>query len=291
MSILDEITVSKPVPPRITIYGKPGIGKSTLASQFPDPCFLLTEKTGLVNVKQFPVAKKFNEIWNIVVALNKEESLPFKTLVIDSVTQLDDLIIDYILDQEPANKDGKKTATLGSSCGGYGKGYERAKQLHRAFKAICDNLTEKGIGIVYICHLSVSKYKSPESDDYDIFNIAMNHDKSREPYINDVEAVFFCKEKSFVITSDDKRAKVKSTGQKIIVSGVSDGHVSKNRFAMPAEIGMSFDELKKHIPFYQDEKQIEYKHAPITECEKPTKEELPIVNGIESALNEINAIM
>jgi putative protein kinase ArgK-like GTPase of G3E family len=41
MSILDNIITTKPGAPRITVYGKPGIGKSTLASQFPEPLFRL----------------------------------------------------------------------------------------------------------------------------------------------------------------------------------------------------------------------------------------------------------
>lgn len=288
MSILDEITVSKPVPPRITIYGKPGIGKSTLASQFPDPCFLLTEKNGLCDVKAFPVASTFGELWNRVSALNKEEFLPFKTLIIDSISALDSLIIDYILESEIG---GKKAHTLGSSCGGYGKGYEKAQLLHRAFKALCDNLTNKGIAIIYIGHVSVSKFKSPETDDYDTYTITMNNNLSREPYINDVEGVFFCKLKSFVPKPDKKefqtRAKVTNSDVRVISTFVTDVGVSKNRFPnMPKEIGMSFDEIKKYVPFYGATKKIEVKFDNET-----VKEELPIVNGIEAALNEINAIM
>lgn len=251
MSIFDKIITLSPTAPRITIYGKAGVGKTTLASQFPEPYFLQTEEIKLDGAKAFPVATKFPEVWDTLVQLNKEENLPFKTLVIDSISKLDSLIIDYILDNEPL-KDGKKTATIGSACGGYGKGYERAQQLHRAFKGLCDNLNKKGITIIYIAHLSTAKYRAPDSDDYDIYSITMNHDKSKEPYIDDVDAVFFCKLKSYITESKEGKKLVNSTEQHIILTGVSDGHISKNRFSMPIEIKMEFEEIKKYIPFYNN---------------------------------------
>ena len=84
MSILERIAVSVPEAPRITIYGKPGIGKTTLASQFPEPLFLLTEKNGLVDSNCLGVYKDYAAIWKDVEELLTLETLPFKTLVIDS---------------------------------------------------------------------------------------------------------------------------------------------------------------------------------------------------------------
>lgn len=288
MSILDTVFKIKPEAPRITIYGKAGIGKTTLASQFPEPYFLQTEEVKLNGVNAFPIVTKFSDVWNILIQLNKEDRLPFKTLVIDSVSKLDALIVDYILEGEPS-KDGKKVATLGSACGGYGKGYERAQQLHRAFKGLCDNLNKKGITIIYIAHLATAKYRAPDSDDYDIYNITMNHDKSREPYIDDVDAVFFCKLKSFVRESDQGKMLVTSTEQHIILTGVSDAHISKNRFSMPPEIGMSFDEIKKYIPFYnQSTFKAHLTPKPLAEKES---EILPVTDKAAQALQQINAII
>ena len=44
---------------RVVIYGTEGIGKSTLASQFPDPLFIDTEgSTSNMDVKQTPTSSK-----------------------------------------------------------------------------------------------------------------------------------------------------------------------------------------------------------------------------------------
>lgn len=256
MSIFEKTITTKPRAPRITIYGKPGIGKTTMAAQFPMPYFLFTEEPAIDDLEGQPIFEDFDTFWKTLKEMSASEKLPFDTLIIDSVSKLDDMIVRYILDEEPSNVSAKnngqsqKITTLGASCGGYGKGYERAQRIHRAVKALLDKFTERGIGIVFLAHDTVTKYKSPDSEDYDIYSITMNHDKSREPYVNDVDAVLFGKLKSFTETLDSGKNIVRSTQERILVCGVNNANVSKNRFSMPSEIPMDFEELKKYIPFY-----------------------------------------
>lgn len=245
MSILDKVVKTVPRAPRVTVYGRAGIGKSTFAAQFPDPLFLLTEDPALDDIQALPVAESFTETWDNVNELLKEENLPYKTIVLDSVSKLDALIVKHIQDKED-----KKGLPLGACCGGYGKGFEAAQNLHRAFKNRFDRFTEKGITVVYVCHVAVTKSKRPDMEDYDVYNIVMNHDKSREPYIDDVDCVLFGRLKATTITTESGRNIVKSTDQRILVTGVNEVNISKNRYKMPNEIPMSFDDFKTYIPFY-----------------------------------------
>jgi Cdc6-like AAA superfamily ATPase len=255
-SILDFITTSKPEAPRITIYGVPGIGKTTLASTFPDPLFILTEKNGLMNCKHLPIVLSYGDLWGILNDLLSVDTLPFKTLVLDTVSKLDELVIDRTLEKSPLvkGKDGKmrKPGTIAEAWGGYGAGFEKAASLHRALKMKFDMFQDKGITVVYIAHSEIRKYKSPESEDYDIISIKMNADKSRTVYIDDVDAVLYCKEKASVIETDSKRNIVKSSGERIISGSCNSVYVSKNRFAFPKELPMNFEALSKFIPFYSE---------------------------------------
>ena len=248
MSILDKIVTMKPGAPRITVYGKPGIGKSTFAAQFPTPLFLLTEDPRLDGINAVPTTKTFVEFWDNLKELLALENFPYKTIVIDSVSKLDAQITKHIIDEEGGSKN--KVTTLGAACGGYGKGYERAQSIHRAVKSQLDRFVDRGVAVVFIAHLAITKYKAPDSDDYDIYSIIMNHDKSREVYIDDVDAVLFGRLQSFTDTLDSGKNIVKSTEQRILVASVNDVNVAKNRFSMPAQIPMDFNELKKYIPFY-----------------------------------------
>lgn len=251
MNILEQIRITHPGAPRITIYGKPGIGKSTLASQFPDPLFLLTEDPELSGLRALPVFTDYKTLWESVSSLLALEELPFKTLVIDSISKLDALVAARVLEQSPVvGKDRRPAETLAEAFGGYGSGFEKAALLHRALKAKFDKFKERDIAVIYISHLEIRKYKSPETEDYDILSLVMNSDKSRMVYIDDVDAVLYCKLKAHTIETDSGRTLVKSSGQRIISGAANEVHVSKNRFSLPAEIPMSFEELVKYIPFY-----------------------------------------
>ena len=73
------------VPPRICLYGGHGIGKSTLASQFPAPIFISTEDgIDSLDVTSFPKAQKLTDVVESIKTLLKEEH-DFRTVVVDSV--------------------------------------------------------------------------------------------------------------------------------------------------------------------------------------------------------------
>lgn len=256
-NILDKIIKTKVTAPIITLYGNPGIGKTSLANSFPKPFFILTEKPGIEGIDALPKSNSFKELWGDISYLLKIEDFPYKTIVLDSVGGLDKLIIEHIVEEEHKKNGGKPNLPLGSCCGGYGKGYEKAQSLHQAFKALLERFNTKGISIIYIAHMGIIQEKrSPEHDPYDIYSITMNHQKSRDVYINsDIDAVLFYKIKSYSTKDDNGVTRIKSSDKRVIVTSVNDLNISKNRFNMPSEIEIQdqssgFNNLAKYIPFY-----------------------------------------
>lgn len=125
----------------ILLYGPPKIGKTTLASQFPDAVFLSTERgTKHVQVEEYQI-KSWAGLRLAVDALERNVGeWGYKTVVIDTVDEFYSMCEDFICQQ-------KGIETLGDL--DYGKGYaantrELKKQMGRIVKL--------GLGLVMITH-------------------------------------------------------------------------------------------------------------------------------------------
>src|SRR5438067_747525 len=91
-------------PQKAVLYGPEGIGKSTLATQFPAPVFLDTEGgTHHLDVPRLPDPKKWDEVTAAVQALATEPH-EFKTLVFDTIDWLEKLLVEDVCKR--ANKAG-----------------------------------------------------------------------------------------------------------------------------------------------------------------------------------------
>lgn len=252
MNILDEIYTVTPTAPRITLYGIPGAGKSTLASLFPSPLFLLTEKNNVLNTKALPIANDYNDFMDKLTRLSRLETLPFKTLVLDSLTRLDSLVTAHVIKVSPPDKKGNKPKTIMQAFGGYGAGFARAASYHRYIKSIMDTFTDRGITTIYTAHVETKTCKLPDQEDYNMYSLTMHHDMSRAVYIDDVDMVGFIKQQSITIENESGRNMVKSQDKRIVSVGLNPVHVSKNRYQMPDTLDCTFEAIAEYIPFFKN---------------------------------------
>ena len=87
-------------PPVAVLYGKPGIGKTTLAAQAPGPVFIQTED-GLTSphlewVPTFGVLQSYEQVLETLgVVYENAAAQNWKTVVLDSLDRLNPLVIDY----------------------------------------------------------------------------------------------------------------------------------------------------------------------------------------------------
>jgi phage nucleotide-binding protein len=96
------------------IYGDSGSGKTFTASSAPNPLFLLTESNGLKSIHTsnpnalVAQCNTIHEVRQFVAAASRGE-LPdeVETIVIDSLTEVQRLFIDEILDSKGHDKDNK----------------------------------------------------------------------------------------------------------------------------------------------------------------------------------------
>lgn len=267
MNILDQIEVPKMGPQIITICGDAGTGKSSLAATFPKPIFIRAED-GVARIPQnirpnaLPLVQTEDELWDQLKALLGDEH-DFQTLVIDSVSALDRVFVQSIL-----KRDGK-AQSLNQALGGYGAGFSALSTMHQRVRKAAEYLRERrGMNAVFIAHAEVDSVRPPDQEDYSRYSLRMTHSKSLPPYIDDVDAVGFLRQRMFVKGDEGERKRVISTEDRELVMHLTAANVSKNAYGITEPLAVKLGENPLG-PFLADTKS---KPAPEKTTET-TKEE------------------
>ncbi len=234
MSLLSTISKPDDRPVIATITGDAGTGKTTLGATFPKPIFIRIED-GLQAVPSkirpdaFPVVSKVDQLWDQLTTLIKEDH-DYKTVVIDSVTQLETLFGEHIIESDP-----KKPKSLAQANGGYGAGYLAVSSMHGRLRKAAKMLNEKrGMNVVFIAHSDVSTIELPDQDPYSRYELRL-HKKCTPHYVDNVDLVAYLKLETFT-TGDGERKKAISSGNRIAVCYTAAAQVSKNRYGIDDDI-------------------------------------------------------
>ncbi|WP_425070674.1 ATP-binding protein [Sagittula sp. S175] len=234
-------------PPMIAIYGRGKMGKTTLASEFPNPIFVQTEDgSGALEITSFSEGA-ITEWSDVDAALTElaTEDHDFKTLVIDSVTQLEPLIW-----AETCRRNNWPDIEQP----GYGKGYLAADEVWREFLNACTWLRDyKRMCVVMIGHEVVETFSDPEREDYNRYKLRLH--KRAEALIRErVDIVGFLNQAVALDKGKkgDERAVAKGSGQRQLNLAPRPTFEAGNRYGMPDKIlinpGQGFAAIAPHMP-------------------------------------------
>lgn len=227
MTILS--TISKPAtrPPIITIIGDAGTGKTSLASTFPNPIVIRAEDgvtridSTLVRPDAFPALTEASQLWDQLMALLNEEH-SYDTLIIDSVTKLEELFIREILEKD------QRARGINQAFGGYGNGPAAVAASHARVRKAAGLLNErKGMAVIFIGHADLETMRLPDSDDYQRYSLRLMP-KSIAPYVDDVDLVALVRLTSALRGDEGERKKVVSDGSRELVCHATAASVTKN---------------------------------------------------------------
>lgn len=230
MSLLASVQKPQARPAIITVTGDPGVGKTVLAATFPKPIFIRAED-GMESIPSdkrpdaFPVLQNVDQLWEQLTALLKEEH-DYKTLVVDSVTQLETMFGQYVIETDP-----KQPKTLAQANGGYGAGFLAVSALHGRLRKAAQLLNErKGMFVVFIAHSETGTIELPDQDPYSRYDLRL-HKKSAPHYSDNVDMVAYLRLETFT-KGDGERKKAISTGERIAVCHTDAAQISKNRYGI-----------------------------------------------------------
>lgn len=229
------------IPPRLVVYGGHGIGKSTLASQFPAPIFISTED-GLdsLDVTSFPRAANITEVVESIKTLIREDHA-FKTVVIDSV---DWLIEPLIVSNVESSHDAKDLA--------YGKGQMLVAEEFREILQGLDVLrTKRGMNVVLIAHSAVVRFEDPRTEPYDRYQPKLPN-RCNALLQEWADVIAFAAFKVIIRKSDTgfntQKTRGVTTGERLLHFVENPAYAAKNRYNCPDEIEMTIANLEKLIP-------------------------------------------
>ena len=235
MSLMQQISKPDDGPVIATITGDSGMGKTSLAATFPKPIFIRAED-GLQAIPKaerpdaFPVIHTVDDLWGQIKALLTEEH-DYKTAVFDSVTALERLFIQHVIDS-----DQKNPKSINQAMGGYGAGLAAVATLHQRVRKACGMLREqRGMNVVFIAHADTETMELPDQDPYTRYALRLGK-KSVPPYLDDSDLVGFLKLETFLRGGDDERKKAISDGTRLLVCYVTAANVSKNRFGIEYDL-------------------------------------------------------
>ncbi|ABF71355.1 p077 [Rhizobium phage 16-3] len=242
-------------PPIILLYGVDGIGKTSLAAEFPDPIYLATDGErapsdvdllGPSNDDGTPAyIESFEDIIDIFGELWATEH-DRKTVIIDSLDGFEPLVWRATC------------ARLGIESiesAGFGKGYVEADTEWNEFLSAVSALAQRGICVVMLAHPEIVRFDSPVTDPYSRYQPKL-HKRANALVREKSDIVAFLnyrisiKEKE--VARQTKIAHAEGGKERQIHLNEGAGFNAKNRYSMPDTVtykkGQGFTELAKYFP-------------------------------------------
>lgn len=211
---------------RVVLYGVEGVGKTTLAAQFPNALILDVE----AGSDRLDVARQDCTTYADAVGHLHDltrDAMGFETLVVDSIDRLESMAAEHVC--KIHNKRSLEDFA-------YGKGYVLHAEEMARFLGQCDTLHGRGMNVVLVGHSTVKRTSPPdETDGFDRYELRL--ERRVAPLVKEwADALLFLTFKMRLVAGTDGRMKAKGGRERVIHTERAAAFDAKNRFGLPPEI-------------------------------------------------------
>ncbi|BBI32346.1 ATP-binding protein [Cohnella abietis] len=224
---------------KVVIYGPEGIGKSSLAAQFPRPIFIDTEgSTTEMSVDRLPKPSSW-EMLKQQVNWVKQQGNRFGSLVIDTIDWAEMLCIENVCASHGKN---------GVEDFGFGKGYVYVAEELGRFLNLLSDVVESGIHVVLTAHAQIIKFEQPdEMGAYDRYQLKLGQKTGSRtaPLVKEwADMVLFVNYKTFSVAVDKDGKKNKAQGGiRTVYATHHPAWDAKNRHGLPDEFPLDYTQI------------------------------------------------
>ncbi len=236
-------------PQKVVLYGPEGVGKTTLAAQFPSPLFIDTESSSdYLDVPRLPAPTSWQMLLDEVTWIRDYPEECGGTLVLDTADWAQKLAVDDV-----CSAMGYKSI----EDAGYGKGYTYVTERFGKLLNLLSEVCERGCNVVVTAHAIISKFEQPdEMGAYDRWGLKLIDGKkaSVAAMLKEwADAVLFANYKTIVITTskDGKVGKAQGGKNRMLYCSHAATWDAKNRWGLPDEVPMEYQQLAPFIPVPQ----------------------------------------
>lgn len=225
---------------KFVVYGPEGVGKTTFASQFPDPVFIDTEKSTIhMDVARFPAPTSWKMLIEEVQQV-RDDPTCCKTLVIDTIDWAERLAQQHII---------TKMDVDGIEAIGYGKGHVYVKEEMGKLLDLLSEVTDKGVNVVLLGHCAINRFTKPdEMGEYDRYELKLTNTKNVKvtSLVKEwADDLFFANYKSSVVTDQKTDKKYLVGNERVMYTEHQASYDAKNRHGMPSELPFKFESIAK----------------------------------------------
>lgn len=224
-------------PLKVVVYGPEGIGKTTFASQFPDPVFIDTDNDGTSFIDAEKLPKPTD--WEMLLEEVQDvaENHPRKTLVIDTADWAEILAKHYLM---------KKNHWKAIDSASYGAKYVAlADEISKLLTALNDVIAA-GVNVVITAHATLKKQELPdEIGAFDRWELKLERRDSA--LLKEwADLLLFVNYKTTVVTDSNNRAKAQG-GERVMYTTHRPTWDAKNRLNLPDELPFKYASISDAV--------------------------------------------